>query len=476
MQSSNSIMKFWNNLQIIKVVMVVPFMLASCEDFLKTDLSKAKVEADKVFSNNVTATSAVTGIYANFLTNNHFASGGLRSVSVLSALAADELNYYRTTTSFKEFQENNLSTDNANVESLWNSMYNSIYQANSILENLDKSEEVTTDVKAQLQGEAYFIRAFCNFYLLNLYGNTPLITTTDYRKNSVASRSSEATVYDQIVSDLLAAQNLLKDEYITIERVRPNKACATAILARVYMYRTDWENAESAATAVLTDAKYSLEPDLDKVFIKNSREAIWQLRNNYNTNEARLFILSGPPNTFKPLALTNSLVNTFEAGDLRKDNWIGQVTTGTTTYYYPFKYKNVGGPDSNPPVPLSEYSMVLRAAEQYLIRAEARTRLGNLPGAIQDLDMIRKRAGLSLISETNPGIAQADLLLAVETQRQLELFTEWGHRFLDLKRTARIDAVLGSAKVNWIPEHALLPIPQDELDKNPRLAPQNPGY
>lgn len=448
----------------------------SCEDFLNTDLSKAKVEADKVFSNDVTATSAVAGIYASFLAQNNFASGASQSVAVLCGLSADELNYYRTTTSFEEFEENSLASNNSNLRGLWNSMYNSIFRANSVLENLQKSDEVTAATKSQLQGEAYFVRAFCNFYLVNLFGAVPLVKTSDYRINAILSRTAPSEIYSAIVDDLLKAQDLLGEDYITVERVRPNKACATALLSRTYLYNGEWAKAETTATDILTNANYGLLSNLDGVFIKNSKEAIWQLANNYNTNEAHIFILSGPPNGVTPFAINPALVAAFEPGDLRKDKWIKGITSGTQTYYYPFKYKLVGGPESNPPIPLSEYSMVFRVAEQYLIRAEARCRQGNLSKAIEDIDAIRGRAGIPLIAATNPGITQNDLMEAITKEKQLELATEWGHRWLDLKRTQTIDDVLGLAKSTWTHEHALFPLPQDELDRNPKLAPQNPGY
>ena len=120
--------------------------------------------------------------------------------------------------------------------------------------------------------------------------------------------------------------------------------------------------------------------------------------------------------------------------------------------------------------------MVFRLGEQYLIRAEARAQQNNLAGAISDIDMIRSRAGLPLINDTEPGINKDNLLLAIEHERQIELFSEWGHRWLDLKRTGRAGAVLGPIKADWSSDDELYPIPQSERDKNPFLGEQNPGY
>jgi hypothetical protein len=120
--------------------------------------------------------------------------------------------------------------------------------------------------------------------------------------------------------------------------------------------------------------------------------------------------------------------------------------------------------------------MVFRLAEQYLIRAEARAQQDNLIEAISDLDVLRNRAGISLIKNTTPGISKTNLLLAIEKERQVELFAEWGHRWLDLKRTNRADIVLAPTKSKWSKDDTLYPIPTSEFNKNPRLGDQNPGY
>jgi hypothetical protein len=136
------------------------------------------------------------------------------------------------------------------------------------------------------------------------------------------------------------------------------------------------------------------------------------------------------------------------------------------TYYIPYKYKQdivVSGS--------GEYDMVLRLAEQYLIRAEARARQDKISGAISDLNAIRNRAGLT----NTPAIDKESLLLDIEHERQTELFVEWGHRWLDLKRTGRIDEILGLEKTGWKSSAALFPIPQIELSKNSKLK-QNVGY
>jgi hypothetical protein len=114
----------------------------------------------------------------------------------------------------------------------------------------------------------------------------------------------------------------------------------------------------------------------------------------------------------------------------------------------------------------------LRLAEQYLIRGEARAHQNNVQGAQEDLNIIRSRAGLGATTAND----ESSLLAVIETERQVELFAEWGHRWFDLKRTGRADAVLSLEKApNWQSTDRLYPIPFEEIKINPSLT-QNPGY
>jgi hypothetical protein len=116
--------------------------------------------------------------------------------------------------------------------------------------------------------------------------------------------------------------------------------------------------------------------------------------------------------------------------------------------------------------------MVLRLAEQYLIRAEARAEQNELTGAASDLNIIRMRAGLNPTTATS----QADILTAIQHERRVELFTEWGHRWFDLRRWGTAVPLLSSEKPNSVTEDDLLyPVPQSEISVNSNLT-QNPGY
>jgi hypothetical protein len=293
-------------------------------------------------------------------------------------------------------------------------------------------------------------------------------------------------VYQQIIKDLKDAQSNLSNNYqdqaglVTGEKIRPNKGAATALLARAYLYTGKWDSAVAQATAVINNTtNYNLNTDLNSVFLANSSEAIWQLKPSapgYNTYDGYNFILTSRPGTGRfRVALSSNLVSTFEPGDNRFTKWVKTYTASAVTYYYPYKYK-IGVVNTS--LPVTEYVMILRLAEQYLIRAEARAQSGDIPGAQSDLNMIRNRAGLANTTAND----QASLLAAIQHERQVEFFTEWGHRWFDLKRTANLNAVMGSPGNvcsgkggTWSPDWALLPLPLLEILINQNLK-QNAGY
>ncbi|SNZ02116.1 RagB/SusD family nutrient uptake outer membrane protein, partial [Flagellimonas pacifica] len=210
---------------------------------------------------------------------------------------------------------------------------------------------------------------------------------------------------------------------------------------------------------------------LDQVFLKGSQETIWQLRADAdfpkNTREAVQMIIQTIPG--QSYALTNDLLGAFEDGDLRLDHWVGNRsdTDNTITLHYAHKYK--AGLNETESL---EYSILFRLAEQFLIRAEAKVHMGDIAGARADLDAIRNRAGLpNTMANT-----ESDILEAILLERRVELFTEQGHRWFDLKRTGNAGSVLGAMKPNWQETDILLPIPETELEVNPNLLPQNLGY
>jgi starch-binding outer membrane protein, SusD/RagB family len=447
----------------------------SCKKFVEVDAPRTSLVASTIFTKDASAMAVLTSVYSRMMEGGINLSSGSRSIGLLCGLSADELENFATRIDQVQFATNNLESTNQYLTAIWSELYKYIYVANTVLEQLKENNAISPRFNQQMTGEALFIRAFCYYYLTALFGDVPLILTTDYQQAAVATRLPGTEVIKRIIVDLKASGDLLQEQFVdqdlnnSEERIRPNKWAAAALLARVYLLNGEWENAENQATLVIEQtALFSLETDLNKTFIKNSRETIWQLMPvfpGYNTLDGNTYILTSLPTS---VALSPHLMVEFEPQDRRRTDWVKDTAILGRIYSFPYKYKV----KTNPVV--SEYQMVLRLAEQYLIRAEARANLHRIVGfqsATTDLNALRNRAGLpDVINLDESTVGQA-----IEHERKVELFTEWGHRWIDLKRTHRSDAILSPLKPAWKSTDSLYPIPQSERTKDPNLT-QNAGY
>jgi starch-binding outer membrane protein, SusD/RagB family len=462
-------MKRFFSFQLIPAIIII-VTLGSCKKFIVVSNPNDQVITSDLFSSDAGAQSAIAGLYSQMMNSpTNFANSG---ITIAAGLSADEIFSRLTGIDETHFYENSLLPSDEYILNtrLWSHMYSNIYTANAIIEGLNKSSGVTPSLKTQLLGEAKFLRAFHYFYLVNMFGDVPLVTSTDYEVNASLARTPTLKVYEQMIADLKEAENLLTTNYPSPQRLRPNKFTASALLARVYLYRQDWNNAEAQASGVINSGQYSLLSNLDAVFLPSSNEVIWQLLPVAGTKtpfEAQTFLPSSSASSRPQLLLTAATLNAFENGDQRKTHWVQSKTVSGTTYFFPAKYKTKTV--TADPV---EYNVVFRFAELFLIRTEARTQLANYTGAQSDLNRLRSRASLP------PTTAQdkPSLLAAIEAENRSEFFAEWGHRWFDLKRWGRADAVLASAKApNWQSTDVLYPIPLTEIKRNPLLT-QNPGY
>ena len=455
------------NITLCMLVVIQGLIWTSCKKFIEVEDPNDQLNSDAVFSDSSTATSSITGIYSEMLTNRNLFSNS--AITLYGGMSADEL-YYYTPDLKDEFTKNEITQVNhVNIDnSFWKPAYKYISAANLAIEKLSQSQFLSNSLKNQLTGEAKFLRAFCYFHLVNLFGDIPLITSTKYQNAATAPRAPITEIYSQIINDLNEAKTLLGAQYVSTEKVRPNKWTAAALLARCYLYTDHWLEAESEANAIITSGQYSLETDLNNVFLNSSTEAIWQLmpvRPGFNTYEG-LEILPTSPFSLPTYLVTSGLRNSFENGDKRKSSWINSRVYSSDTLYFPYKYKVPNG------TTLTEYYVVFRLAEQYLIRAEAELNQNKIPDAQADINIIRTRAGLgNTLANDLPS-----LKLAIEQERRTEFFCEWAHRWYDLKRTGRANDILAPLKgATWQSTDVLWPIPQQEINLNPSLT-QNPGY
>lgn len=449
-------------LQFCNVIICVTtiFILSNCEDFVSVDRLETQILAEQIFEDDAMANSAIVGLYKSFK------SGIPSFLSYNSSVYSDEVIPFLNGAS-NTYYTNSLQPNDTSLP--WSPFYIVIYGANNAIEKLNVSSTISQSKRSQYIAEAKFMRAMCHFYLVNFFGDIPLVLTSDVNTNKLISRTPVAKVYDQIIADLIDAKNNLGDDYVhsANERVRANKWVASAMLARAYLFVKDYPKAEAEANAIISSGKYALLNSPVGIWSKNNTEAILQLANNVSENNSTAFSYIY---TNAPVAvLTSSLLDEFESGDLRKNTWIQTSTYAGQSVSIPYKMTTTA---SNP----LEYYTLIRLAEIHLIRAEARAMREDFGGCADDINLIRLQHGGLTTPLLDPVSTETGINMVLD-ERQVELFTEGGHRFFDLKRTGRIDAAMLEAKPDyWKSTASLYPIPLTERQRNPNLNPQNPGY
>ncbi|AEW00433.1 hypothetical protein A4D02_24200 [Niastella koreensis] len=469
-------------LQYISILILIA--ASGCKKYLEVPLPIDRIAAASAFDNDYLAAGALNSIYSALYIGNNF--DGTQSVNFYTGLYSDELKHLSLNTSYQAVYMDGISSTLGGVTALWINGYKQLYSVNLAIEGLTPDNK-GLNYRNQWLGEAYFLRGLLYFYLTNAYGDVPLVLSSDYLKNNSLARSPQADVYKQILADLLQAQTLLTPEYrdgngvATKDRGRPNQFAASALLARVYLYLQDWKNvATQAGITIGNTATYQLVNPA-QVFLLNSTENIWGIVptsntvSTYKVKDVSAYILPAgktPLVAGVPATMSDSLVNSFEPNDLRYTNWVGKdtVLATNTVYYFPYKYKfNI----SNPTAP-QETVVILRLAEQYLIRAEARAQQSDLSGALADLNAVRIRAGLP----GSTAVTQTEILNAIQKERRVELFTE-GHRLFDLRRTKALDALMTKLSPlkggSWDSYKQWWPIPVSDVLNNKNLL-QTPGY
>jgi hypothetical protein len=448
--------------------------LVSCKKLIEIPANPpTQITRQEQFADSASTMSAVAGVYS------YTSSGGIpysdANLTITTSLSAHEINGgYGDQAQLNSYT---LTPLNGEVTSLWSSNYQAMYQVNDVLNGITNNTKLSASFVKQVTGEMEVVRAFYYFNMVNLFGGMPLVTSTDYVANAQLPRASASAVYVQILADLTDAVKKLPAAYPSSGHIRPNLYTALALLAKVHLYQGQWLAAYHEADSVITQGGFSLETNLNNVFLDGSQEAIWQvpIESSYSGSaEASNFLpySSGQTPTF---VVTDSLLNQFEPGDQRLANWLGTSivpvsSTQNDTLYYPAKYK-----DQQPTNPATDY-MMLRLGEMYLIRAEAAAELNNLSGAVADVNVIRVRAGLAAVNPTT----QTSVLAAVRKERRTELCFEWGNRWFDLNRTISdtkypMSGNITKVLTGWQAYDALYPIPQTQIQLNSHLI-QNPGY
>ncbi|MCG8373956.1 MAG: RagB/SusD family nutrient uptake outer membrane protein [Balneolales bacterium] len=395
------------------------------------------------------------------------------------------------------------ATTQDGLDRWWNTLYLGIRRANVVIENVPLIQ-MDEDLRARYVAEAKFLRASFYFDLVRGFGGVPIVTTTNPPIKLARATSQE--VYELIETDLLDAIDVLpvKSAYATEDIGRATKGGAQALLAKVYLFQNDFENAEDYALAVITSNEYDLESNfyhangpegeqgVESVF-EIGAAADRTAGNQYaNTQGVR-----GTPNRGwgfnRP---TIDLRNAFEDGDPREQATIielGDVIDDITilgdgptpdvtmdeegnVIEIESYNRKVWYPGNNTNTQFGHNRRLIRYADVLLMAAEALNENDQPGQALVYLNLVRERA-----RQGDPGIlpditeTDKDLLRDIIIQeRRVELAME-GHRFWDLVRTGKAPEVLGP--LGFIEgKHELLPVPQSEIDLSQGSLEQNPMW
>jgi starch-binding outer membrane protein, SusD/RagB family len=475
----------------------------ACEDFLEKPPQGELTQANFP-STEGDALLATNAVYNTFRESN-FNSGLFPLTDIMSDDANKGSNPDDAAFSVGPFDRfEHIKTEGA-ILRWWNTLYKAVRRANVVIEKVPAIDMDET-LRNRYVGEARFLRAVFYFDLVRAWGGVPLLVSVDPQ---VLPRSSKEDVYKFIEDDLLFAINNLpaKPDYGSSANLgRATKGAAQALLAKVYLVQEKWPDAAAKALDVINSGDYNLETDFDDANSVNGEhgiESVFEISafgseglQNGGNQYANVQAVRGTPNRGwgfnRP---TLSLRSSFEPGDPRLQStviYLGEVLDGVTIsgdgvtpdesvdshgqVEIECYNQKVWTPGNTVPPSFGHNRRVIRYAEVLLIAAEALNENNNPSQALVYLNQVRQRARegnntiLPDITNTNKDQLR-DIILQ---ERRVELAME-GHRFWDLVRTRKAEAVLGP--LGFVKgKHELLPIPQTEIDLTQGALEQNPGW
>lgn len=449
--------KYYRN-RILTVLAATGILFSSCSEELIEFEPVAALSSNAVFVNQAGANAAVLGMYGGLAGGNNL---GFR-MNVVGDIASDDVSHTGSFNTWRDLSLGQWDQVNGEISAIWSSAYNSINRANNIIAQVDGIEMEQTLIN-QYKGEALFVRALNHFNLTRYFGDIPIITTptaAPIDDRYFVSRDPQAAVYQQIQQDLTQAIGFLPVSYANNNntRHRATRGAAQALMARMHLYTGNWTAAEASATEVISNNIYSLVPFETVVATKGSSESIFEIFFDANNQNPVTFWYGRDNGGRYEFGATPALWNAYSDNDLRRVSSIREEEANTFVNY---KYRdNTTGTDG---------VHVIRLAEVYLIRAEARARTSNFAGAAEDLQVVRRRAYDDETLVVAPAATEEAAIDAILAERRLEFAFE-GHRWHDLVRTGRATTVLNIAEYR-----TLMPIPLSATEVNANLT-QNPGY
>ena len=441
------------------LIVVSILILSSCQDYLDIEPQQA-ISTSVALSDEQGVRKALVGVY-DMLSQLPSATSGDMIVNSDLLANTDDLVWTNFVIPLTQLLEKNIAAGNNAIENYWAFSYQTINQANTVLDAL---ETINPEDRDAIAAELRFIRAWVYFDLVNMFakpwttGNqsanlgVPLVLTPAEKslENPEVPRNSVAEIYDHIIDDLSFA----KTHLLSTNGAFANTYAASGLLSRVYLMQENFQLALLEADRIISSDEYQLLPNFVQVFNQpnNSEEDIFSIQVTSQDGQNRMSILySGELEGGAGfIGITEDHISKYEQGDERAvlfyhDQQSGTIRTG--------KWRVIDTNDGN--------VTAMRLAEMYLTRAECRLRIGDHDAALMDVNTIRNRAGL-------PSLQSLDLE-AVLQERYLELVFE-GHQFRDAKRNRKM---IGGRPFD--DPRLIYPIPQRELDVNRSLV-QNEGF
>lgn len=468
--------------KIVTAILVIA-TLASCKKIIESDPTH-QLDGSTRFTSIEDFEFALTGAYALFRQGNYFGSASNAFVC-LPDIMSDNLN--ETSESLGNYQTMSTWTyaeDEGNIGNTWQAAYRIISQANLVLRDIDDFSADHPGAVNRIKCQALAIRAMVHFDLLRYWTEEydrnstkpgiPYVTLFDYEQKP--PRGTVKEVYDHIEADLQLARILVSngiDKQINASgRAYIDIQAMNAILARVYLYSNQPDSAIKYSTFVINAIPLSNRTNFPNIWTDaSSAEVIWSV--SFNAGEGRIgdnvYFVPNNRSSYRP---NPTLVTMYDpVNDIRFNSYF-QVRSGRLVLSkYLAKSAQLSRPDG-----VVNFK-ALRTGEMYLIRAEAYARKGGLDEALglNDLNTIRAARIAGFIPGGETGAA---LMNAIELERRKELICE-GHRWFDLKRTTKtinrpncaVFCTLDASDRAWT-----WPIPIAEINANPNILPQNPGY
>ena len=460
------------------------FQSSCTDDFLEIDANQ--ITADAITEDQ--AIELVNGIYNIFL-SWQVSSFSWNAITSISSDDADKGSDPGDTGSDKHlFDALAHDATSISVSEVWEGHFNGIQRANQAINRIHPFDDLDSDLKARLIGEAKFLRALLYFRLVQTFGGVPLITETpdiNSPLEELLSRSTKEETFLFIENDLIEAISVLpeKSAYPDIQLGRATKGAAKALLAKVSMYQDKWDKVLNLTNEIILSGEYSLTSnyeDIWKEIGENNQESIFEIQakgelpsvgvDKYSLTQGARGQGGWGWGFNVP---SENLLNSYELNDARRNATI--IFRGETLYDGRHVPETVVNSMYNQKAYSSSFTeneqtgkniRILRFAEVLLMNAEAASQSGgDIAGP---LNQVRIRAGLEPLS--NP--SQLD----VWNERRWELAFEHD-RYFDLVRQGRASEVLQSLGIPFIiGKHELFPIPQVQISLSDGILQQNPGW